>query len=335
MKKVSIIVPAYNCENTIKKCIDSLVNQTYKNIEIIIINDGSTDKTKELIIKNYKEKNEVILINQKNAGVSCARNKGIEISNGDYISFVDSDDWVEPNFIETMVKTLEEKNVDIVRCNYIKENKNESIKCSLHDLANKKMFKNEIYTSNINNYLLYFNKDWIPNYVMLLLIKKNILTNKIRFDKELYMLEDVAFYQKLLNKINSIYFLDEHLYHYNNINMSATRDPKRVEKNIIGIVNSGKYISEYMKSNNIPFYEKDMNAKSFDLIIYYLKKLSNNTSAKEFNSTLKNIYKNQDFKKIIKKINTNKFSKGRKAMILLFRLNLKRIIYILLKLKSK
>ena len=105
MKKkplISIIVPCYNVEPYLKECLDSLINQTYKNIEIIIINDGSTDKTKE-IIDTYSRKHDIIhVIHQDNAGLSEARNVGIKESSGQFIALVDSDDSVSLKFIEKL-----------------------------------------------------------------------------------------------------------------------------------------------------------------------------------------------------------------------------------------
>lgn len=95
--KVSIIVPVYNVENYLRKCLDSLINQTLKNIEIICINDGSTDNSLS-ILEEYASKDErIIVINQENAGVSSARNRGLEIATGEYIAFVDADDSVTPD----------------------------------------------------------------------------------------------------------------------------------------------------------------------------------------------------------------------------------------------
>lgn len=100
--KVSFIVPVYNKEKCLETCVDSLLNQTYPHCEIILVNDGSTDRSKE-ICNRYASDN-VKVINQANAGVSCARNAGIEIATGEYIIFVDSDDWMEPNAVSTLME---------------------------------------------------------------------------------------------------------------------------------------------------------------------------------------------------------------------------------------
>ena len=95
--KISIIVPIYNVESYLKRCLDSLINQTYSNIEIILINDGSTDLSGDISSKYAKIDKRIKLINSSNKGVSCARNKGLELASGDYIMFVDPDDYIELN----------------------------------------------------------------------------------------------------------------------------------------------------------------------------------------------------------------------------------------------
>lgn len=110
--KFSIIVPVYNVEKYLEKCIDSILNQTYKNYEIIIINDGSTDKSTE-ILNNYKNNKQIKIINQKNYGLSAARNEGLNHINGDYVLFVDSDDYIEENLLENLNKKI--SNEDLIR----------------------------------------------------------------------------------------------------------------------------------------------------------------------------------------------------------------------------
>lgn len=111
---ISIIVPVYNVEKEIDKCIKSLINQTYENVEIILVNDGSTDSSLS-ICNSYKNKDfRIKVINKENGGLSDARNSGINISTGDYILFVDSDDWIEIDSCEKFISTMDGRNIDIV-----------------------------------------------------------------------------------------------------------------------------------------------------------------------------------------------------------------------------
>ncbi len=118
MKLVSIIIPVYKTEIYLDKCIESVVNQTYKNIEIILINDGSPDNS-HVICEKWANKDERIVVHKKeNAGLSSARNTGIDISKGEYIIFIDSDDYVEKELVEKLYSSIEKYNVDIVSCKY-------------------------------------------------------------------------------------------------------------------------------------------------------------------------------------------------------------------------
>ena len=108
---ISVIIPIYNVENYLKKCIESVINQTYKNLEIILVNDGSNDNSKNIIDEYSTIDNRIKVINKENGGLSDARNAGIEIAKGDYITFLDSDDWIELNMYE---KLYQEKKVCII-----------------------------------------------------------------------------------------------------------------------------------------------------------------------------------------------------------------------------
>ena len=113
-KLVSIIVPVYNCERFLPECIDSLLAQTYENIEIICVNDGSTDKSSQLLANYATKDNRIHLISQENAGPGPARNRGIELATGEYITFFDADDWCKPSLVESAVKRIDETQADMV-----------------------------------------------------------------------------------------------------------------------------------------------------------------------------------------------------------------------------
>ena len=133
-KLVSIIVPVYNVQNLVSTCIDSILMQTYQYFECIIIDDGSTDESGTICDEYSKKDNRIKVIHQKNAGLSVARNNALKIAVGEYISFIDSDDYVMPNFLDHMIKILEDNNCDIVKCDYHKgmiEDKIAEFKCEI------------------------------------------------------------------------------------------------------------------------------------------------------------------------------------------------------------
>lgn len=124
--KISVIVPVYNMEKKLRRCLDSLINQTLREIEIIVINDGSKDGSLN-IIKSYAQNNSnIVIIDRENRGISASRNEGIEHANGKYIGFVDSDDYVELNMFEQLYNVIENNSADIVVCNYKIFNENNS-----------------------------------------------------------------------------------------------------------------------------------------------------------------------------------------------------------------
>lgn len=118
-KLVSIVIPVYNVEKYIDKCIQSILKQTYKNIEIIFVDDGSTDKSGEICDLVAEKDERFLVVHKKNEGVSVARNTALKCCKGDYITFIDPDDWIEENFIFNLVNELEKNNVDSVCCTFI------------------------------------------------------------------------------------------------------------------------------------------------------------------------------------------------------------------------
>lgn len=123
-EKISIVVPAFNSESMLENCINSITRQSYRNLEIIIINDGSTDNTKNIAEKLAKNDKRILIINQKNEGVTAARMKGISVSKGDFLMFCDSDDYFESDICEILLNSAKKYKVDIAQCGYIRQENN-------------------------------------------------------------------------------------------------------------------------------------------------------------------------------------------------------------------
>ena len=121
--KISVIIPVYNVEKYLKRCLDSVINQTYKNLEIILIDDGSTDKSGNICDEYAAKDKRIIVIHKENGGLSDARNKGLDICTGDYISFIDSDDWIENGFYEYVVNNVKDNDL-LIFDYYITNGKN-------------------------------------------------------------------------------------------------------------------------------------------------------------------------------------------------------------------
>ena len=257
--QVSIIVPAYNVENYIERCLNSLVNQTFKDIEIITINDGSTDKSLELLNKYAKEDIRVSVIDLGDEGVSYCRNLGVEKANGKYIMFVDSDDWIDSNMIEAMYKKAEENKLDLVMCSYIREFKDHS-KEKRFNLPEEIIYKEDKVKNELLRKLVGPVKEELSNPEMLdalgtvwgKLYRADILKeNKIKFVdlKEIGSAEDTLFNIFTFNYLKKVMFLNKPMYHYwrdNPKSVTSQYNPKLKEQRKVFF----KYISDFIRENN-------------------------------------------------------------------------------------
>ncbi len=238
--KVSVIVPAYNAGCYIEKCIDSLLSQTLRNIEIIVVNDGSTDDTLEKLSK-YEKK--IKVITQKNSGVASARNAGLEAATGEYIAYVDSDDWVESNMLELMYNRAKENNYDAVECDflYVDDNKKWNGVVDIVD---------DITTINQKKqyYLDMFPVIWNKIY-------KRERIKDIKFKSGVWA-EDVEYLYRVLPTIESIGKVNEKLYYYYQRPVSESR---LFDKRVYNYIDNFNGIIDYYKENNIyDFYKKEL-----------------------------------------------------------------------------
>ena len=201
MEKVSIIIPIYNSDKTIDRCLKSIINQTYRNIEVICINDGSFDNSYKILQNYLRTDSRIKVINQTNKGVSSARNNGIKNSTGKYIMFVDADDYLKNNMIELLVKSIKKDSSDLLICNYdvkcknyIKEHK--SIKND--KVMNKKEFLKD-YGKFQKGELI--NQPWNKLYIK----------SKIRklFDESMCLGEDLIFNVNYIENIEKISYIDD------------------------------------------------------------------------------------------------------------------------------
>lgn len=230
---VSVIVPIYNAERYIKRCIDSLINQTYDNLEIIIVNDGSYDKSK-YICENYAKKDARIkLINKENEGVSIARNLGISHATGEYIMFVDADDYLDSCAIEKLISLLKTYSVDIVKMNYT--NFYDNGKTLINKMNFDAKYINSVISNNNNSLEDIIAETYFLNVIWGQLIKTELVKN-IKFNRDLIYGEDLLFNYQLLNKTNKIYITDYIGYFYY-INSNGANQNYDYDKIIIKLEN--------------------------------------------------------------------------------------------------
>ena len=203
--KVSVIIPIWNTEKYLARCLDSLVNQTLEDIEIICINDGSPDNSLEILNSFAQKDNRIVVINKENGGLSSARNAGMKVVNGEYIGFVDSDDWIEPNFYEKLYNCAKKNNSDIAVTSVLRERKKGSsyrIKYKNEDVL---VDKSEI-----------FNACDCPNicYVWNKIYKTDKLKQSGIIFQEGMFFEDVLFTTKILGTLDSLVTVPDTYYHY-------------------------------------------------------------------------------------------------------------------------
>ena len=231
MPKISVIVPVYNVEQYLPQCMDSIINQTFKDIEIICINDGSTDNSGKVLEEYARKDDRIKVLTQENQGASIARNSGLDFANGEWICFVDSDDITHPQMLEVVYNKAISNDVDFVQYKY-KEFKTNDVKCNI---MNANDVKGKVYNNSV---LVSCKKQKYQNTFGPVgkLIKKSII-GKIRFIPHLQF-EDYPFvYEVLSNKPKGVY-LDAELYFYRIREVSLSHikaDPQQIRDYHTGI----------------------------------------------------------------------------------------------------
>lgn len=226
---ISVIVPVYNSEKYLKRCIDSILNQTYKAIELILVEDGSPDNCGKICDEYAKKDKRVRVIHKTNAGVSAARNSGLEIASGNYATFVDSDDYIEPEMYGNMMEKVHQYNCDVVMCDCIKDFTDHSeiythdIRAGFYDkeqLVNEYyphllMMENVEYPATISNCLILFNRNKLGN---------------LRYVVEVRYSEDLLFGAQLVYNTDSFYYMKEQAYYHYYMNPTSATHKFTVDK---------------------------------------------------------------------------------------------------------
>lgn len=227
---ISIIVPVYNSELYLKKCLDSIISQTYKNIEIICIDDNSSDDSLR-ILREYEKKDQRIKVIQKaNEGVSLARNVGLDVARGDYILFVDSDDWIDISTCEVALKKITEETADLVMWSYIRERETESSKKQIFDCDI--VFEGKNIQEKLHRRMIGIVDDELTNPENAdalctvwgkLYCKSIISANHIRFYdiRKIGTYEDGLFNLEYLKYVQKAIFLNQYFYHYRRTNVNS------------------------------------------------------------------------------------------------------------------
>jgi len=254
-KLVSVIVPTYNGEKHIAATLNSIINQDYENLEIIVVNDASTDKTlniAEEILQNSGRKFKIIN-HEKNSGVSTARNTGIKNSSGEYVWFCDGDDLAEKNFVSSLYKKAENENADIVFCNYVNffEDEDRREVSNIFDFNSEKTLSGkELFNVWIKN------KNFWGTVWNCLFIKNFILQNKIRFFDGCRNHEDGEFVIKSVISASKIAFEKQPLYFYvqSSKNSEKYKNSELFEHGMLAIYRATRYVLRHTENDRAKNY---------------------------------------------------------------------------------
>lgn len=222
MNKICIIIPIYNVEKYLPQCLDSVLEQTYQNLEIILVNDGSTDSCGEICDGYANKDSRIKVIHKENGGLSDARNAGIKIATGEFIAFIDSDDWISPNFCEILLKTALQNKAEIVECGFAKFENESEINLE------KSSEKNEKFVYNTEEAVELLMKENLKQMACNKLFKRDIIKN-IFFEKNRKHEDEFWTYQIFGNanqivKINKVlYFYRQHSQSIMGINYNISR----------------------------------------------------------------------------------------------------------------
>lgn len=306
--RVSVIIPAYNASKYIERCINSLINQTYKNLEILVVDDGSKDNTLELLDRLANKDNRINVIHKINEGVSIARNTALSKVTGEYVLFTDSDDWLEKDMVEKLVNSATKNNSDVVICgfnNYYEDEKR----------FEKKLLNYNNHTEFLS--LISDDKTNFGGFPWNKLIKSNRIIKY--YNESIHYFENLLFFLENFQDEVKYSVVNEPLYNYSINDTSALHSKKYSEKKVSSL-DALDLVIPLLPEEAIDFH-KFIFINSYYENYYYLKKLNKLELLKKYKDTV-NIY--------YKEIRNSKYL-SKKTKIKLFILKKLTFIYLLRK----
>ena len=252
MIKVSVIIPVYNVEKYLNQCLDSICVQTLKEIEIICINDGSTDNSWKILEKYAQNDSRFVIINKNNEGVSVARNTGISCAVGEFICFVDSDDYVDKNYLEKLYNAAVEYDCDIACCGFVRFNGiRKSVRKTISKIRVLKTIEEKIKIEKIPEHNYIWNKIYR---------RKSFLEHNLQFVQHRYF-EDIEIVIKILNSLGDMVTVPDVNYYYrkNPTSIVHTQSPRKRKDYYWAISEFKKYVDE----NNIVLPENNLTEKRY------------------------------------------------------------------------
>ncbi|MEH7495309.1 glycosyltransferase family 2 protein, partial [Neobacillus niacini] len=249
LPSISVIIPVYNVEKYLRRCVDSVLNQSFQDFEIILIDDGSTDKSGQICDEYVKKDKRIKAIHKKNARVSAARNDGIKMAKGKYISFIDSDDWIEPEMYEVMFNKAEELCLDFIMCDYQKKSKYYEDKRT-QPIREGFYSKDDIRTELFPSLIMFDHIEYPPtiaNWVCLFNLKF-LKSNYLYYDEDIHYDEDSIFGSKVMYRAISFYYLKHHHFYNYFYNPKSTTNTYNIKK-WYSFIKINERIEEYFGKN--------------------------------------------------------------------------------------
>ena len=304
---VSVIIPVYNVEPYLKDCLDSVANQTLKDIEIICINDGSTDNSLEILNEYAKKDSRFIVLTQENQGQGVARNKGVELAKGKYIQFVDPDDWVELDMLETLYNFAEEHNSQVVKFNYKEYNdysgkyKNINFADKIKKEYNYDLSKNPGYNWRTLKKGCLYNLDlhvWAYFYLASFIKSNDIKCSPSR------LAEDNLFSDGAVLLADKVDYLDKYLYFYKIRNSSSVR--LKSDTNFCIFDNIERLKEFLIKHNLFEELQDEWADYSKTIVTWFYNHIPEN-SIEKYEQLCRKYYSDEkEFQNFLKKINTKR-----------------------------
>lgn len=314
MPKVSVIVPVYNTEKYMRRCLESILSQTYTDLEVILVDDGSIDKSGEICDEYAEKDSRIKVIHKKNEGVSYARIDGYNHSMGEYITFVDSDDTIVERYIEIMLKELLSKNVDVVCC------QNNDINDGIISFIKKKdsgLYNKEQLRKFMSRNLLYDREtsvSGLPLFLCAKLYKRDILKNIISNGIGYWYGEDQIVIISMLYNINSLSFIEDRLYNYYHYDEHVSR--KYREDKWDAVVSLWRRLLELDKdgllANQLPY-----RMWNYAMTIFY-ENIPIISDYKDYKNKTKKIFEHNLVRKYIFNVTNNDFPRCRRETYLYF-----------------
>lgn len=329
---ISVIIPVYNVEKYLEQCLDSVMNQTMKELEIILVNDGSTDNSGHICDRYAKKDSRIVVIHKENQGLAAARQSGLDVARGEYIGFVDSDDWLELNMYEEMFQVAKKTDSDIVFCNvYRNEDKKEQVYFEPGYYSREQMIE-----TIFPRLLAGFDENGEENTLRwcnwLRLYKKEVIdNNNICFDTRFRRCQDLPFTFECTIHADSYYYLGNSYLYHNRMNYESLS--KGYTKNMWGLI---KPLILYLKNvvDNYHEYnfENQMNRRAALFVFECCEnenKPNNKRTLKERLKTIRSIMNDKDAKMWINQLDLSGMRRIHKLYAICFKYRLAVIFYLL------